>query len=139
MKKELIIVGVVVVIIFVSAFLFYFNNADYLNKTKHDTQSWVVITDSKGDIIAVETIDSNVWNTLKALSLNQTEMWIGGFIELYDNFWGFRFSPDSIVIAEITIEGAQSNISGISRDLDYWIDVWGNQAYVLARVSELHE
>ena len=103
------------------------------------SQKWVIITDSKGDIIAIETTDPDVWNILKALSLNQTEIWIGGFVERYDNFWGFRFSTDSIIVAEITIEGAQSNIAGISGDLDYWINVWSKQAYVLASVSELHE
>ena len=98
-----------------------------------------IVTDSKSDIIAVETSDVTVWDTFKALRLNQTEMWIGGFIVEYDNFWGFRFRPDSIIVAEITIEGAQSNIGGISGDLNYWINVWSKQAYVLATVSELHE
>ena len=115
------------------------NNTDYLSKTKHDTQRWAVIVDSHGDVIAVETTDQVVWDTLKALGLNQTEMWVGGVVEEYNNYWGFRFKPASIVVAEITIEGAQSNIRGISRDLDYWINVWSTQAYVLARISELHE
>jgi hypothetical protein len=119
--------------------LLLLNNADYLSKTKHDSQRWAVVTDSKGDIIAVETTDPEVWAVFKALWLNQTERWIGGFVEEYDNYWGFRFRPDSIVVAEITIEGAQSNIGGISGDLDYWINVWSKQAYVLATVSELHE
>ena len=66
-------------------------------------------------------------------------MWIGGIVEEYDNYWGFRFRPDTIIIAEITIEGAQSNIQGISEDLNYWMNVWKKQAYVLAKVSEIHE
>ena len=140
LKNSLVIIGVfIAVVILASVVLIYLNNVDYLSKTRHDTQKWAVISDSKGDIIAVETTDSDVWDTLRALSLNHTEMWIGGFVEVYDNFWRFRFSPDSIVVAEITIEGAQSNIAGISGDLDYWINVWSKQAYVLARVSELSE
>ncbi len=66
-------------------------------------------------------------------------MWIGGIIELYNNKWGFRFKPDTIVVAQITIEGAQSNIQGISEDLDYWVNVWTKEAYVLANVVEIHE
>jgi hypothetical protein len=66
-------------------------------------------------------------------------MWIGGIVEEYDNYWGFRFDPNTIIIAEITIEGAQSNIQGISNDLNYWINVWTKQAYVLAKVIEIHE
>lgn len=140
MRKNIVILGVFIfAVILVSAVLVFMNNADYLSKTRHDSQMWAVVTDSKGDIIAVETTDTGVWDILKALSLNQSEMWIGGFVETYDNYWGFRFNPDSIVVAEVTIEGAQSNIAGISRDLNYWIKVWSNQAYVLAKVSELHE
>ena len=140
MRKDLVIFSVIIVtIVLISVILVFVNNADYLSKTKHDTKRWAVVTDSKGDIIAVETTDPEVWAVFKALSLNHTERWIGGFVVEYDNFWGFRFRPDSIVVAEITIEGAQSNIVGISGDLDYWINVWSKQAYVLATVSELHE
>jgi hypothetical protein len=66
-------------------------------------------------------------------------MWIGGIIEEYDNHWGFRFKPNTINIAEITIEGAQSNIKGISQDLNYWISIWTKQSYILAQVEEIHE
>jgi hypothetical protein len=66
-------------------------------------------------------------------------MWIGGFVETYSNKWGFRFKPDTIVVAQITIEGAQSNIHAMSRDLDYWINTWPNIAYVLAKVIEVHQ
>jgi hypothetical protein len=119
--------------------LYYWSNADYLSKTKHETDSWAVVSDSKEDIIAVETVDPDIWISLKNLMENQTEMWIGGVVEEYDNFWGFRFKPDTIIIAEITIEGAQSNIRGISQDLEYWIEIWGKQAYVFAKVEEIHE
>ena len=66
-------------------------------------------------------------------------MWIGGIIEEYDNYWGFRFNPDTIVIAEITIEGAQATIQFISDDLDYWSNTWQNEAYVFAQVTQIHE
>ena len=139
MKKSLVILSIfILVIIIVSLVLISVNDANYLSKTKHDTERWVVIVDSHEDIIAVETISQQVWDTLEALSLNQTEMWIGGLVEEYDNYWGFRFRPNSIVIAEITIEGAQSNIQGIGGDLNYWLNVWSKQVYVLATVSELH-
>ena len=140
MRKNIVILGVfIVAIIIASLVLVSVNDADNLSKTKHDTQRWAVIVDSHEDIIAVETTNQEVWDTLKALYLNQTEMWIGGLVEEYDNFWGFRFGPDGIVVAEITIEGAQSNIQGIGGDLDYWLNVWSRQVYVLATVSELPE
>lgn len=128
------------VIVIITFLIFtYWINSDGSNKTKHETSRWAIITDSKSDIIAVETSDSNVWNTLTNLQVNQTEMWIGGIVEEYDNYWGFRFNPDTIVIAQITIEGAQSNIQAISENLNYWINIWQKQAYVFAKVSEIHE
>jgi hypothetical protein len=117
----------------------YWNNLGYADKTKHETERWAVIVDTKNDIIAVEITNPSVWLSLERLNENQTEMWIGGIVEIYDNYWGFRFKPDTIVIAEITIEGAQSTIQGISGDLNYWINVWTKEAYVLAKVVEIHE
>ena len=137
-----IVVLIVIIISFVaigSILLYSSTNSEYLSKTKHEDKSWAVIKDSKGDIIAVETGDSNVWISLKSLNQNQSEMWIGGIIEEYGNYWGFRFEPDSIIIAEITIEGAQSNIKAISQDLDYWIGKWAKQTYVFAKVEEINE
>ena len=140
LKKNLVILVILILIIIITTLvLVSVNYNSYLRKTKHESQRWVVIVDSHEDIIAVETSSQEVWDTLKALSLNQTEMWIGGILEKYDNYWGFRFGPDSIVVAEITIEGAQSNIQGISGDLNYWLNVWSRQVYVFASVSELHE
>lgn len=141
MAKKIVLVVILVAVVLVVVFLavVYLKNNDYSNKTKHETNRWSVIIDSKGDIIAVETSDAEVWDTLTDLHENQTEMWIGGILEVYDNYWGFRFNPDTIVIAQITIEGAQSNIQAISEDLNYWIDTWQTQVYVFAKVSEIHE
>jgi hypothetical protein len=65
-------------------------------------------------------------------------MWIGGVVETYYNKWGFRFKPDTIIVAQVTIEGAQSYIQGISGDIDYWINTWAKETYVLARVIEVY-
>ena len=141
MRNKLILFGVFAIVAVVVGYLVwaYVNHLDYLSKTMHETDRWAVIRDSKGDIIAVETTNHEVWNTLVSLHQNQTEMWIGGVVEEYENKWEFRFKPETIVIAQITIEGAQSNIQGISGELDYWINVWAKEAYVLAKVAEIHE
>ena len=141
MSKKLFLL---LVIMFFSIVIVYFlfvswNNAEYLSKTKHETDNWVVIIDSKEDIIAVETTDPNVSVSFSDLYENQTELWIGGIIEEYDNYWGFRFNPETIVVAEITIEGAQSNIKAISQDLNYWITIWSKPTYVLAKVEEISD
>jgi hypothetical protein len=141
MKNKLVLAVVVIIVIMVIGFSVGANwrNLDHFGKTEHETDTWAVIKDLKGDIIAVEATDPSVWHTLVYLHNNQTEMWVGGIIEEYDNYWGFRFRPDTIVIAEITIEGAQSSIQAISGDLNYWINIWTKETYVLAKVIEIHE
>ena len=138
-KANIAIAIFVIAVVIISTILVYWNHSDQPNKTKHETNRWAQITDSKGDIIAVETNSLQVWLELKNLEENQTELWIGGKIEQYENYWGFRFDPDTIIIAEITIEGAQANLQAISDDLDYWINTWQKQAYVFAKVTEIHE
>jgi hypothetical protein len=139
-KNNLFLIGVAIITIMIIGISLwvYWGSVEFLDKTKHDTNTWAVIEDTKGDVIAVETAEPSVWDNLVNLRNNQTEMWIGGIVEEYGNYWGFRFRPDTIVIAEITIEGAQSNIQGISGDLNYWINTWAREAYVLSKVIEIH-
>jgi hypothetical protein len=141
MKRSLVLVVVVIIIITIVTFSIwvYWGSVNYSDKTIHEADNWAVIEDSKTDIIAVETTEPGVWDDLVNLRNNQTEMWIGGVVEEYSNYWGFRFRSDTIVIAEITIEGAQSNIQGISGDLNYWINIWAKETYVLTKVIEIHQ
>ena len=141
MKKKLVLTGIIIVVAVVVGYSLwtYTNHLDYLGKTRHETDRWAVIMDTKGDIISLETTSNDIWDTVDDLHQNQTVMWIGGIVEEYNNKWGFRFKPDTIVVAQITIEGAQSNIEGISGDLNYWINVWAKETYVLAKVTEIHK
>ncbi|MCZ2809355.1 MAG: hypothetical protein O2V44_08380 [Candidatus Bathyarchaeota archaeon] len=138
-KTGLTVAGIFVVIVASFSVWSYINHLDYLEKTVHESERWMVIMDSKGDIIAVETTSNVIWNQLEELYASKERRWIGGIVEEYNNKWGFRLQPDTITIAEITIEGAQSNIHGISGDLNYWIKIWANIAYVMASVVEIHE
>ena len=139
-RKDILAIAIfVLAVVIISGVLIYWNDLDQQLKTKHETNRWAVITDSKGDFIAVETTSLEVWNDLKNLKEKQTELWIGGIIEEYDNYWEFRFNPDTIITAEITIEGAQATIQSISEGLDYWMNTWQNQVYVFAEVTEIHE
>ena len=141
MNKKTIysVVGLTVIIIASYSVWSYMNYLNYLNKTVHETGRWAVIMDSHGEIIAIETTSDEVWDQLLDLYESKEERWIGSMVEEYENAWGFRFRPDTIIIATIAIEGAQSTIQGISGDLDYWINTWANVAYVMARVVEIHE
>ncbi len=64
-------------------------------------------------------------------------MWVGGVVQRYDNKWGFRFKQETIIIAQITIEGAQATIHFISDDIDYWLNF--GIAYVGSIIIETHE
>jgi hypothetical protein len=141
MKKSLVLLVVTTIIVAMLSFSIwvYWSKVGYSDKIRHETDSWAVIEDSNRDVMAVETTEPGVWDDLVYLRNSQTEMWIGGVVEEYDNYWGFRFRPDSIVVAEVTIEDAQSNIRGISGDLSYWINVWAKEAYVFAKVLEIHQ
>jgi hypothetical protein len=141
MKKSLVflVVTTIIVVILCFSIWVYWGSVGYSDKIRHETDSWAVIKDSKGDMMAVETTEPGVWDDLVYLRNSQAEMWVRGVVEEYDNYWGFRFRPDSIVVAEVTVEGAQSNIRGISGDLSYWLNVWAKEAYVFAEVVEVHQ
>lgn len=98
----------------------------------------MVIKDSKGDVIALETTNPDVWDTLVSLHNNQTEMWITWYYRRIWQLLGTPIQTRIIVIAQITTKGAQSNIQGINENLNYWMNVWNKETYVLARVIEIH-
>jgi len=99
-------------------------------------ERWAIIEDINKDRLKMETTNEKVWAELVQLYQNGSERWIGGIVEIYINEWGFRFNPDTILVAEITIEAWQTTIRDISQRLDYWL---GNMAVVAARITEIHE
>ncbi len=120
-NKILVVSALVIVVALASVFVWdYMGHMDYLTEILHETDRWAVIEDSKGDHISLETTSDDVWNQLVELYRNKTVRWVGGVLEEYNNKWGFRFKPETIVV-EVTVEGAQSWIRGISEELDYWM------------------
>ena len=131
-------VGVVTaaVVILITGVLIW-NYIDQLSALKHETDRWAVIKDVNGDHIAVETTSDTVWDQLDQLHENKTERFIGSLVEEYNNKWGFRFKPENITIAEVTVEGMQATIRHISEELDYWLEL-GLIVYTSATVTEIH-
>ena len=117
----------------IAAYWFYVNS---LSQVEHETDRWAVIEDVNRDQIAVEPTSDEVWSELVKLHQNGTRMFVGGIVERYDNRWGFRFNPDSIVIAQFTAEGLQGTLQLMSSDIDYWVNL--GYAYVNAKVVEVH-
>jgi len=138
--KKIFLYSILVVAVVASAILVweYVNYLDYSGKALHESERWAVILDSHGDITAVETNSNEVWSALATMHQDGSEMWIGGSVEEYGNHWGFRFNPDTINVAEITAEGAQTWIADISENTSYWMNTWSKETYVFARVTEIH-
>lgn len=117
----------------VAAYWVYVNS---LNQVEHETDRWAVIEDFNRDQIAVEPTSDQVWSELVKLHQNGSRMFVGGIVEKYDNRWGFRFKPDTIMIAQFTAEGLQGTLQLISSDIDYWVSL--GYAYVNAKVVDVH-
>jgi len=135
MRKLYVVVAIIIVAVLVAAvFFFSGSNADP-KALKHETNRWAVIEDVNGDQIAVETVRNETWAELVQLRQNVSRLWVGSFVEAYDNLWGFRFSPENLTVAEVTAEGLQANIKYISANLANWM---GQLAYVSAKVIDAH-
>ncbi len=133
-----IVFAVVGVIIVIGVIVYsYGNYLDWLNAVKHETDRWAVIEDVNRDVMAVEPTSDNVWSELVLLHQSDNRMFVGGALGRYSNKWGFRFKPDNIIVAEVTVEGLQATIKHISTELDYWLDL--GLAYVSCRVIQVHE
>ena len=97
-------VGVVAAaMVIIIAGVLVWNYFDQLSALKHETDRWAVIQDVNGDRIAVETTSDTIWEQLVRLQENKTERFIGSILEEYDNKWKFRFKPENITIAEVTV------------------------------------
>jgi hypothetical protein len=118
-------------------FALVWNHTEYLFATKHDTTRWAVIQDVDGSMLAIETTDNALWNQFVQLQKNGTKMWLEGVVERYNNKWGFRFNPVTIIIALFTIEGAQTTIHFLSEDIEYWINF--GIAYIGSKIIEVHQ
>jgi hypothetical protein len=135
-KRRNIIIVISAIALVTFATLDRIEYTDYMKETVHDTYKWAVIEDSQGKHMAVETIDAITWNDLRNLNLNKTKAFIGGKIEEYNNKWGFRFKPDSILIVRSGVEDSHLNIEQISSDLDYWKNI--GIVYIYAKITETH-
>jgi hypothetical protein len=94
---------------------------------------WVEIQDEYGDRLILKPMNDAVWQTLIALHQKGGSMWIGGDVEVEGTAWGFQFIPGTIIVAEVTAEGLQTTIRGLSENIDYWLDL--GQAFVFAEVT----
>lgn len=108
---------------------------DLFNPPKGGNIYVFTIEDLNGDTLDVEVNAFNVSEQAKQVKESGERKWVGGKLILYDNERGFRFDPDTIIIADATAEGLQTTLQGISESPDYWMQF--DTVYVSAVVLEV--
>ena len=82
-----------------------------------------LVEDIDGDRMSIRASKNNqdALDALTEMSKTGQTMWVGGEIQDFKNKFGFRFSPDTVAVAEITAEGLQAaKYKSIQEDIDYW-------------------
>jgi len=97
-----------------------------------------LVEDPDGDrmIIQVNPSRREAIEALTEMSKTGERKWVGGEIERFENEFGFRFKPDTIVVAEVTAEGLQaSKYKYIQQDFEYWKGL--GTIYISGKVVEV--
>lgn len=92
-----------------------------------------LVEDLEGDtmVIAVDPAQGEALDALAEMALTGEARWVGGEVEAFENAFGFRFHPDTVVVAEFTAEGLQAgSYRAIQEDFAYWqglgvVYIWG--------------
>jgi len=94
-----------------------------------------VIRDSHGSTIQLYVIDEEVWQKLQTMKQQGLHKWVGGrLLRDSQSTLGFRFDPETVVVADVTAETFQTWLQDISDRLEYWLGV--GIAYVWAEVLD---
>lgn len=81
--------------------------------------------------ILVDSTRQEAIDALMEIHVTGDAKWVGGEIESFESEFGFRFKPDTMVVADITAEGAQAVFyRTIQDDFTYWqafgvVYIWG--------------
>ncbi len=93
-----------------------------------------LVKDREGDRMRIQ-VSLDMHEAIDALMLmhkNGEGRWVGGELEDSDNEYGFRFDPDTIIVAQFTAEALQAgSFNVIASNLSYWrglgvVYIWGN-------------
>jgi hypothetical protein len=81
-----------------------------------------MVEDPGGDRLIIEVAPGlDAIDDLLDMHRSGGTRWVGGRIERYDNRFGFRFDPETIVVANFTAEGLQAVFfETIQNNFTYW-------------------
>ncbi|WP_455364788.1 hypothetical protein [[Eubacterium] cellulosolvens] len=97
-----------------------------------------LIEDPEGERMAIQInpFQTDAVVALTEIAKTGERIWVGGEVEEFDNELGFRFKPDTIVIAKAPTEELQaSKLKFIKEDFEHWKEV--GVVYVLGKVIEI--
>jgi len=102
---KLIFIVVIIGLLFGYPTYFLFFNLS--NDIKHENNRWVLVKDSDGNQLAVEVLNSDIWEELRndyKTNLSSS-MFIQGIVIPYDNSWQFRFDPSTVssIIGDVRV------------------------------------
>lgn len=95
---------------------------------------YVVIADTWNDTLVVETTNEIVWSDLTQMYLTKKERFVCGTVDRYNNRWGFRLRPSTIIVADVTAEALQTYLRYVRSHLSYWLN---NTACFSSRVVKI--
>ncbi len=121
--------AVIIAVGIVLAFAVYYLSSPAL------TAGQFLVEDSVGDrmVIEVNASRQQAIDALLEMHAAGTRKWVGGEVERYDNEFGFRFKPETIIVADFTAEALQAGkYRTIQEDFEYWQGL--GTVYVLGKV-----
>ncbi|MHA1187929.1 MAG: hypothetical protein ACTSSK_13835, partial [Candidatus Heimdallarchaeota archaeon] len=121
-QKILAIVSIIVILLLFFGYPTYFLIFNNSPDIKHETNRWMLIRDNDGNKIAVEAINSNLWDELITFyqmyenSGNPLSIW--GVITSYNNTWQFRLDPATLYFRLGIFPSMVYSINEISDNLE---------------------
>jgi len=94
---------------------------------KHETNRWALIVDTEGSKLAIEAVNSSVW---ERIVLNYQEFKDYDYpmvitsegIVPYNNSWQFRIDPNTVKFLYGLIKGPTHTIKQLASNLDYYLN-----------------
>ena len=117
MDSRNIAIQLLIGVILVAALLWYISTRTALGEGEF------LVEDPRGDrmVVLVDAERNETIDALMEMHRTRKPKWVGGRIEIYDNEFGFRFKPETVIVAQYTAEGLQAvYYHVIQEDFDYW-------------------
>ncbi|MHA1308771.1 MAG: hypothetical protein ACTSO7_16685 [Candidatus Heimdallarchaeota archaeon] len=126
-KKIIEIISLVIIFSLLFGYPIYFLVLNNSLDIKHETNRWALIVDTEGSKLAIEAVNSSVWERIVS---NYQEFKDYDYpmvitcegIVPYNNSWGFRIDPKTVKFLYGLIRGSTHTIKQLASNLDYYLN-----------------